>query len=75
MMSKQIKCRRIVIASTGSRTSRITRNFIMEIQCKKQNKSLPKFSNPLWETSSEAERGREGVRKNDVSQSGFKNPG
>ena len=23
------------------------------------NISLPKFSNPLWETSSEAERGRE----------------
>ena len=39
--------------------SRITCNFIMEIQCEKQNKSLPKFSNPLWETSSEAERGRE----------------
>ena len=25
----------------------------------KQNRSLPKFSNPLWETSSEAERGKE----------------
>ena len=25
----------------------------------KQNRSLPKFLNPLWETSSEAERGRE----------------
>ena len=32
---------------------------MMEIQCRKQNISLPKFSNPLWETSSEAERGRE----------------